>query len=63
MNAVESVKRSPPKLADLLTHLLDTEQVEAANFFSKVFHDLNAVNGEEQLLEVFIELSTTAFSA
>ena len=62
MNAVESVKADLlPKLADLLTHLLDTEQAEAANFFSKVFHDLNAVNGEEQLLEVFIELSTTAF--
>ena len=62
MSAVESVKADLlPKLGDLLTHLLETEQAEAANFFSKVFHDLNAVNGEEQLLEVFIELSTTAF--
>ena len=62
MNAVDSVKSDLlPKLGDLLTHLLDTEQAEAAAFFSRVFYDLNAVTGEEQLLEVFIELSTTAF--
>jgi hypothetical protein len=62
MNAVESVKADLlPKLGDLLTHLLDTEQAEAASFFSRVYHALNGVSGEEQLLEVFIELSTTAF--
>ena len=62
MNAVDSVKSVLlPMLGDLLTHLLDTDQAEAAAFFSRVFHDLNAVTGEEQLLEVFIELSTTAF--
>jgi hypothetical protein len=62
MNAVDTVKSDLlPKIGDLLTHLLDTEQAEAASFFSRVFHDLNAVTGEEQLLEVFIELSTTAF--
>ena len=62
MNAVETVKADLlPKVGDLLTHLLDTEQAEAASFSSRVFHDLSAVSGEEQLLEVFIELSTTAF--
>lgn len=62
MNAVDTVKADLlPKVGDLLEHLLDTEQAEAASFFSRVFHDLNAVDGEERLLEVFIELSTTAF--
>ncbi|GIS18486.1 MAG: hypothetical protein CM15mP120_04020 [Pseudomonadota bacterium] len=62
MNAIETVKADLlPKLGDLLSHLLETEQAEAASFFSKVFHDLSASNSEEQLLEVFIELSTTAF--
>ena len=62
MNAIETVKADLlPKLGDLLSHLLETEQAEAASFFSKVFHDLGASNSEEQLLEVFIELSTTAF--
>ena len=62
MNAIETVKADLlPKLGDLLSHLLETEQAEAASFFSKVFHNLSASNSEEQLLEVFIELSTTAF--
>ena len=62
MNAIETVKADLlPKLGDLLSHLLETEQAEAASFFSKVVHDLSASNSEEQLLEVFIELSTTAF--
>ena len=33
----------------------------ASGFFTKLFVDLNAVVSEEQLLELFIELSTTAF--
>ena len=62
MNAIETVKADLlPKLGDLLSHLLETEQAEATSFISKVNHDLSASNSEEQLLEVFIELSTTAF--
>lgn len=42
-------------------HLNATDQMAAAGFFTKLFVDLNAVASEEQLLELFIELSTTAF--
>lgn len=50
-----------PKFEDLLMHLNATDQMAAAGFFTKLFVDLNAVASEEQLLELFIELSTTAF--
>ncbi len=62
MNAIESVKDTlRPKFEDLLLHLNGTDQMAAAGFFTKLFVDLNAVASEEQLLELFIELSTTAF--
>ncbi len=62
MNAVDSVKGSlKPKFEDLLAHLNSTDQMAATGFFTKLFVDLNAVVSEEQLLELFIELSTTAF--
>ena len=62
MNAIESVKRDlTPKFEDLLMHLNSTDQMAASGFFTKLFVDLNAVASEEQLLELFIELSTTAF--
>ena len=61
MNAIETVKADLlPKLGDLLSHLLETEQAEAASF-QRVFHDLSTSKNEGQLLEVFIELSTAAF--
>ena len=49
------------KFEDLLVHLDSTDQRAASGFFTKLFIDLNAVASEEQLLELFIELSTTAF--
>ena len=62
MNAIESIKSDlTPKFEDLLMHLNSTDQMAASVFFTKLFVDLNAVASEEQLLELFIELSTTAF--
>jgi hypothetical protein len=62
MNAIESVKSDlKPRLEELLLHLNETGQIAATAFFTKIFIDLDAVDGEEQLLELFIELSTTAF--
>ena len=62
MNAIDSVKDSlRPKFENLLMHLNATDQMAASGFFTKLFVDLNAVASEEQLLELFIELSTTAF--
>lgn len=62
MNAIETVKTNlKPKFEDLLLHLNDTDQMAASGFFTKLFVDLNAITAEEQLLELFIELSTTAF--
>ena len=61
MNAIESIKRDlTPKFEDLLMHLNSSDQMAASGFFTKLFVDLNAVASEEQLLELFIEL-TTAF--
>ena len=62
MNAIDTVKDAlRPKFEDLLLHLNSTDQMAASGFFTKLFVDLNAVASEEQLLELFIELSTTAF--
>ena len=62
MNAMNPSKITlRPKFEDLLLHLSSTDQMAAAGFFTKLFVDLNAVASEEQLLELFIELSTTAF--
>tara|TARA_X000000950_G_scaffold288114_1_gene403362 strand:+ start:1808 stop:2101 length:294 start_codon:yes stop_codon:yes gene_type:complete len=62
MEAIESVKQTlKPQVEDLLSHLNATEQNAAAAFFTQILINLTAADGEEQLLEVFIELSTTAF--
>ncbi len=62
MDAVSTVKNDLRiKLEDLLTYLNGTDQMAAAAFFTKLLVDLSNVVSEEQLLEVFIELSTTAF--
>ena len=62
MNAIDSVKNDlKPKFEELLLHLNATDQMAASGFFTKLFIDLNNVSSEEQLLELFIELSTTAF--
>ena len=60
MEALDSVKNNLlPRLQELLAHLADTDQIAAQNFFTKIFTDLNQTETEEQLLELFIELSTT----
>ena len=62
MDAISTVKSDlKPRIEELLLHLNATEQIAATAFFTKILVDLDAVDGEEQLLELFIELSTTAF--
>ncbi len=62
MDAIDTVRNElRPQLEDLLTHLGNTEQIAAAAFFAQILMGLNKVEREEQLLELFIELSTTAF--
>ena len=62
MDAIDTVRNElRPQLEDLLTHLGNTEQIAAAAFFTQILMGLNKVEREEQLLELFIELSTTAF--
>ncbi len=47
-------------LADLLTDMME-EDLEAAVFFAGILDSLRNATNEEALLEVFINLSTTAF--
>ena len=62
MDAIDTVRNElRPQLEDLLTHLGNTEQIAAAAFFAQILMGLNKAEREEQLLELFIELSTTAF--
>lgn len=62
MKAIDTVKADlKPRIEELLLHLNATGQVAATAFFTQIFSNLDAVDGEEQLLELFIELSTTAF--
>ena len=62
MDAIDTVKAElRPKLERLIGYLSDTNEVMAASFFTNILVGLVNVKEEEQLLELFIELSTTAF--
>ncbi|MEE4282064.1 MAG: hypothetical protein V2I41_08970 [Pseudomonadales bacterium] len=62
MNAIESVQSDlRPKLEKLVGYLNETNEVMAASFFTNILVALVQLTEEEQLLELFIELSTTAF--
>ncbi len=62
MDLIDTVKIDlRPKLESLITYLNDTDEVVAASFFTQILVGLVALSEEEQLLELFIELSTTAF--
>jgi hypothetical protein len=62
MNAIETVQSElQPKLEKLVVYLNETNEVMAASFFTNILVALVQLKQEEQLLELFIELSTTAF--
>ncbi|MCR9260292.1 MAG: hypothetical protein NXH95_11255 [Pseudomonadaceae bacterium] len=62
MNAIETVQHDlRPKLEKLVGYLNETNEVMAASFFTNILVSLTQLTEEEQLLELFIELSTTAF--
>ena len=62
MQAIETVKTElKPKLERLILYLNETNEVAAASFFTNILVVLTSLTEEEQLLELFIELSTTAF--
>ena len=62
MQAIQTVKSElRPKLERLINYLNETNEVVAASFFTNILVVLVGLTEEEQLLELFIELSTTAF--
>jgi hypothetical protein len=62
MDAVrEVVERLRPEISQLVAHLARTGQVEAEAFFREAQRRLAYVCEEEQLLELFMLLSMTAF--
>ncbi len=62
MQAIQTVKSElRPKLERLIVYLNETNEVVAASFFTNILVVLVGLTEEEQLLELFIELSTTAF--
>ena len=62
MSAIDTVKAElRPKLERLIVYLNETNEVAPASFFTNILVILVGLSEEEQLLELFIELSTTAF--
>jgi hypothetical protein len=62
MQAIETVRAElEPKLDTLLMYLESVHDTRAHEFFSSIHNNLLSVEGEEQLLELFIQLSMTAF--
>ena len=62
MEALQTVKSAmSPRLDALVEHLSDIEEGRAAAFFAEIAVALTAAEAEEDLLEVFLALSTTAF--
>ncbi len=62
MDAVEHVKDSlKPKFLTLIEYLNDQDEVLAASFFTELLVQLQSATEEEELLSVFINLSSTAF--
>jgi len=55
------VKDMSAVIADLVIYLESSGQSEAYAFFTQVQGQLKQVDGEDQLLEVFLLLSMTAF--
>lgn len=62
MSAVDDVVASlKPAISDLAEYLEITQQPQALAFFQGVQRHLEAVREEDDLLELFMILSTTAF--
>ena len=62
MDALSTIKDElKPKLESLIIYLNETNEVAASSFFTNILVILAGLTEEEQLLELFIELSTTAF--
>ena len=61
MEAVLQVSQElKPKFEELISYLDDSQQVAASAFFTDLLVKLIAVKEEEQLLSLFMELSTRA---
>ena len=62
MDAVDNVVASlKPAIAELTMYLEMSEQPQALEFFNAVQQQLASVREEDDLLELFMILSTTAF--
>ena len=62
MEAAKQVSEAlKPKFEELISYLDDNQQVAASAFFTGLLVKLIAVREEEELLSLFMELSTTAF--
>ena len=62
MEAVDVIKAElEPKLNVLLMYLESVQDMQAHQFFTSIANNLNALQQEEQVLELFIQLSMTAF--
>ena len=62
MSAVsEVVEKLTPAVADLVEYLEQSYQPQALGFFQQVQHRLIQVDEEDDLLELFMMLSMTAF--
>jgi hypothetical protein len=62
MSDIDTVVRDiSAVVADLVIYLENSGQQEAHTFFTQVQDQLVRVDGEEQLLEIFLLLSMTAF--
>lgn len=62
MNAIDSVRdHLAPQLHTLISYFIEQNEVNAAQFFTGILAQLNTIQYEEELLALFIELSTTAF--
>ena len=62
MEAAKQVSEAlKPKFEELISYLDESQQVAASAFFTGLLVKLIAVRQEEELLSLFMELSTTAF--
>ncbi len=62
MEAIDTVKdHLRPRLEALIEYLNENNEVAAASFFTNILVILVGLEHEEELLALFIELSTTAF--
>ena len=62
MEAIDSVKQHlTPRLDGLVAYLAELQHEDAHRFFARMQQNLLSLEHEEELLELFIQLSMTAF--